>query len=339
MKEKLPGLIASGIVAIAAMFLSEHYGASAMLFALLLGMALNFLGAEGKTVPGIRFAASFVLRLGVALLGLRITVGDIAALGLSTSLMIVSAVVLTMLFGAICVRMTHAHRHFGILTGGAVAICGASAALAIAAVLPRHPQHERDTSFAVIGVTAMSTCAMVLYPLLVSALGFDARDAGIFLGATIHDVAQVVGAAYGISADAGISKEAGDIATIVKLLRVAMLLPVIVVLTFIMRSPQLGKKRDAPQPGASERPPLLPWFIGLFALLVAINSFFTLPEFVLVTASNFSRWGLVCAIAAIGMRTSLKELVALGWRPVALMIAETLFLAGIIVVMMKFVIL
>ena len=84
MKEKLPGLIASGIVAIAAMFLSEHYGASAMLFALLLGMALNFLGAEGKTVPGIRFAASFVLRLGVALLGLRITVGDIAALGLST---------------------------------------------------------------------------------------------------------------------------------------------------------------------------------------------------------------------------------------------------------------
>ena len=324
----VPGLAASGIVAIAAMFLSEHYGASAMLFALLLGMALNFLGTEGKTVPGIRFAASVVLRIGVALLGLRITFGDIAALGLNTSLMIVSAVILTMLFGALCVRLTHAHRHFGILTGGAVAICGASAALAIAAVLPRHPQHERDTSFAVIGVTALSTMAMVLYPLLVSALGFDARDAGIFLGATIHDVAQVVGAGYSIN------QEAGDIATIVKLLRVAMLLPVIIVLTAIMR--RAASSTTSPSP--STRPPLLPWFVALFAVLVAINSFTVLPKIILGSANEFSRWALVCAIAAIGMRTSLKDLAALGWRPVALMIAETLFLAGIIVVMMKFLI-
>ena len=308
------------------MFLSEHYGASAMLFALLLGMALNFLGTEGKTVPGIQFAASFILRVGVALLGLRITFGDIAALGLHTSLMIVSAVILTMMFGAICVRLTHAHHHFGILTGGAVAICGASAALAIAAVLPKHPQHERDTSFAVIGVTALSTIAMVLYPLVVAALGFGTRDAGIFLGATIHDVAQVVGAGYSIS------KEAGDIATIVKLLRVAMLLPVIVVLTFILR----GASRGTSPAQVGKRPPLLPWFVGLFALLVALNSFVTLPTIALSAASEFSRWALVCAIAAIGMRTSLKDLAALGWRPVALMIAETLFLAGIIVVMMKF---
>ena len=329
-QELVPGLIASGIVAIAAMFLSEHYGASAMLFALLLGMALNFLGTEGKTVPGIQFSASFILRLGVALLGLRITFGDIAALGLHTSLMIVCAVVLTMLFGAICVRLTHAHRHFGILTGGAVAICGASAALAIAAVLPKHPQHERDTSFAVIGVTALSTIAMVLYPLVVTALGFGARDAGIFLGATIHDVAQVVGAGYSIG------KEAGDIATIVKLLRVAMLLPVIVALTFVLRGASRGVSIAQAQP--SKRPPLLPWFVGLFALLVALNSFIALPTIALGAASEFSRWALVCAIAAIGMRTSLKDLVALGWRPVALMIAETLFLAGIIVVMMKFLI-
>ena len=324
----VPGLAASGIVAIAAMFLSEHYGASAMLFALLLGMALNFLGTEGKTVPGIQFAASIVLRIGVALLGLRITFGDIAALGLNTSLMIVSAVILTMLFGALCVRLTHAHRHFGILTGGAVAICGASAALAIAAVLPRYPQHERDTSFAVIGVTALSTMAMVLYPLLVSALGFDARDAGIFLGATIHDVAQVVGAGYSIN------QEAGDIATIVKLLRVAMLLPVIIVLTAIMR--RAASSTTSPSP--STRPPLLPWFVALFAVLVAVNSFTALPKIILGSANEFSRWALVCAIAAIGMRTSLKDLAALGWRPVALMIAETLFLAGIIVVMMKFLI-
>ena len=150
-----PGLIAAAIVAIAAMFLSEHYGASAMLFALLVGMALNFLGQEGKTVPGIQFAASIILRTGVALLGLRITFGDIAALGLPTTLWVIASVVLTILFGAAAVRLTYSQRHFGVLTGGAVAICGASAALAIAAILPKHPHHERDTSFAVIGVTAL----------------------------------------------------------------------------------------------------------------------------------------------------------------------------------------
>ena len=319
-----PGLIAAAIVAIAALFLSEHYGASAMLFALLLGMALNFLGQEGKTVPGIQFAASIILRTGVALLGLRITFGDIAALGLPTTLWVIASVVLTILFGAAAVRLTFSQRHFGVLTGGAVAICGASAALAIAAILPKHPHHERDTSFAVIGVTALSTIAMVVYPIIVSLLGLDAKDAGIFIGATIHDVAQVVGAGYSVS------KEAGDTATIVKLLRVAMLLPVIVCLTIIMRRAHNG------QDATTQRPPLLPWFVALFAALVALNSCVALPKPALVFASEASRIALVMAIAAIGMRTALKDLAALGWRPVALMVAETVFLAGIMVVALKY---
>jgi uncharacterized integral membrane protein (TIGR00698 family) len=321
-KEKLPGLTAAAIVAIAAAFLSEHYGASAMLFALLLGMSVNFLGVEGKCVPGIQFAASAVLRFAIALLGLRITFGEIAALGTTTALIVVAGVVLTILFGAIAVRFTHAHRSFGLLTGGAVAICGASAALAISAVLPKHPNRERDTSFTVIGVTTLSTIAMVLYPLVVKSLGFDHREAGIFLGGTIHDVAQVVGAGYGIG------KEAGDAATIVKLLRVAMLLPVIVVFSLL-----LHLKRDAL---AGPRPPLLPWFAVGFAALVVVNSLVSLPKPLLSFAGDCSRWALVMAIAAIGMKTSLKELVVLGWRPVALMVAETLFLAGIIIGMMKF---
>lgn len=326
LKTLCPGLIAAAIVAIAAIFLSEHYGASAMLFALLLGMSLNFLGDEGKTVPGIQFSASIILRTGVALLGLRITFSDIAALGLPTTLCVIGSVVLTILFGAAAVRLTYAQRHFGVLTGGAVAICGASAALAIAAVLPRHPHHERDTSFTVIGVTALSTIAMVVYPIIVSLLGLDAKDAGIFIGATIHDVAQVVGAGYSVS------KEAGDVATIVKLLRVAMLLPIILGLTILMR-----RTRQGPDAGREQkRPPLLPWFVALFAVLVALNSFVVLPRSVLAVASETSRVALVMAIAAIGMRTALKDLVALGWRPVALMVAETVFLAVIMTVAIKY---
>jgi uncharacterized integral membrane protein (TIGR00698 family) len=316
---KLPGITCSVIVAIAALFLSEHYGASAMLFALLLGMAMNFLGQEGKCVAGIHFAASTVLRIGVALLGLRITFNEIAALGLNTGLMIVAAVVLTIAFGAIFVRFTSADTRFGILTGGAVAICGASAALAIAAVLPRGANHDRDTSFTVIGVTALSTIAMVIYPIISRALGFDAHQAGIFIGGTIHDVAQVVGAGYSIG------KEAGDTATIVKLLRVAMLLPVILVLSLMMHR---GVDK-------ASRPPLLPWFAVAFGLLVAVNSLIDLPKPLTQAAGELSRFALVVAIAAIGMKTSLKELTVLGLRPVLLMVAETVFLAGIIIGMMK----
>ena len=315
-----PGVICAAVIAIAAIFLSEHYGASAMLFALLLGMALNFLGQEGKCVSGIQFAASTVLRIGVALLGLRITFGEITALGPNTALMVVAGVLLTILFGWLFGRFVSVSKYFGLLTGGAVAICGASAALAIAAVLPRGKHHERDTSFAVIGVTALSTIAMVVYPVIVGVMGFNSHQAGIFLGATIHDVAQVVGAGYSMG------KDAGDTATIVKLLRVAMLLPVILVLSLMFR-----ERTNS----SSIRPPLLPWFAVAFGALVAFNSFVDLPRQLLVVAGDVSRFALVLAIAAIGMRTSLKELTVLGIKPVMLMVAETVFLAGIIAIMMK----
>ena len=314
-----PGVSCAAIVAIAALFLSEHYGASAMLFALLLGMAMNFLGQEGRCVAGIHFAASTILRIGVALLGLRITFSEIAALGLNTALMVVAAVVLTILFGRLFVRFTHAESRFGILTGGAVAICGASAALAIAAVLPRGEHHERDTTFTIIGVTALSTIAMVIYPIVSTALGFTPHQAGIFLGGTIHDVAQVVGAGYSMG------KETGDTATIVKLLRVAMLLPVILVLSIMLHS---GTRKEA-------RPPLLPWFAVVFGVLVVFSSLTPLPKPLLDFAGGLSRFALVVAIAAIGMRTSLRELTVLGMRPVLLMVAETLFLAVLIIGMMK----
>jgi uncharacterized integral membrane protein (TIGR00698 family) len=319
---RVPGLTAAAIVAVAAMFLGQHYGASAMLFALLLGMAMNFLGQGGACVAGVQFASSTVLRVGVALLGLRITFGEIAALGTTTVVVVAVGVVLTILFGALFVRFTHADTRFGILTGGAVAICGASAALAIAAVLPKTPTSERDTSFAIIGTTALSTIAMVLYPILAGALLFTHHQAGIFLGGTIHDVAQVVGAGYSVS------KEAGDMATITKLLRVAMLLPVILCLSFLLR-------REAAQLPGAQKPPLLPWFAVAFAVLVALNSLVQIPKPALDFAGEVSRFALTMAIAAIGMKTSLKELAVLGMRPVVLLVAETLFLAAFIVIMMK----
>jgi len=202
---------------------------------------------------------------------------------------------------------------FGVLTGGSVAICGASAALAIASVLPRHPAHERDTVMTVVAVTTLSTIAMVLYPVIAAAFGFDEHHAGVFLGATIHDVAQVVGAGYSVST------AAGDSATIVKLLRVAMLLPVVLVVSFVIQ-----RRGAAPAHGES-RPPLLPAFLIGFAALVVLNSAGWLPQATANGLQEASRWFLVTAIAALGTRTSLGDLARVGWRPVAIIVGETVF--------------
>jgi uncharacterized integral membrane protein (TIGR00698 family) len=311
-----PGLTIAAIVGIAATFLSLHYKASAMLFALLLGMALNFLSVEGKCIAGIQFASGAVLRAGVALLGLRITLDQVTALGWGTVGLVVASVALTILAGLAIARWLRLDSAFGVLTGGAVAICGASAALALASVLPKHANAERDASFTVVGVTALSTLAMIIYPLIAGALGFGDRASGVFLGATIHDVAQVVGAGYGIS------HEAGDSATVVKLLRVAMLLPACLA---------VGLALHVRGSDAAHAAPVLPWFAVAFAILAAASSLGWLSPEVVDAGSSISRWCLVIAIAAIGMKTSLKSLVDMGLKSVMLLVAETLFLASLAV--------
>ena len=316
-----PGLLACGVVGAASAFLSEHYGAPVMLFALLLGMAMNFLSGEGACKPGIEFGSKQVLRIGIALLGLRITAGQVAALGWGPVALVILCVVLTIVVSVIAARSLGFQSNFGLLTGGATAICGASAALALSAALPAHPQKDRATLFTVIGVSALSTLAMVVYPMVTQALGLPPVQAGKFLGATIHDVAQVVGAGYSIS------PEAGDIATLVKLMRVAMLLPVILVASMITRA--TGEAEGG------ERPPLLPWFAVAFAVLVAINSTGVIPKPVQTFGSDVSRWFLVASIAGIGMKTQLKELVTVGIKPVALMLGETVFLAALAIALLR----
>ena len=317
------GILMSVVVAVAAMSLAEHYHASAMLFALLLGMAANFLSTESRCAPGIQFSASTLLRIGVALLGVRITLAQITALGVLPVAMVVLSVAVTIGFGVMLARLLGYRNRFGVLTGGAVGICGASAAMAIAAVLPAQPEDnvkERATIFTVIGVSSLSTLAMVTYPMIVAALGLDTDQAGIFLGGTIHDVAQVIGAGYSMS------KDTGDVATIVKLLRVAMLLPVILVITLSYR-----KHHVTGESGAPKKPPLLPWFVVAFALLVAVNSAGLIPATLQQSLQTLSTWLLVIAMSAIGMKSHLKDFATVGFRPILLMVSETAFLALLVI--------
>ena len=317
-----PGVMACAVVAAAATFLADHYGAPVMLFALLLGLAMNFLSGEGPCAAGIAFTGRTVLRLGVALLGLRITVGQIAELGWQPLLIVVLSVVLTIGVSMLLARTMGFQSLFGLLSGGATAICGASAALALAAALPNHPLKERATLFTVIGVSVLSTLTMIVYPMLAKAIGLDPRMAGVFLGATIHDVAQVVGAGYSVS------HEAGDAAVLTKMLRVAMLLPVVLVLTLVVRH-RFGTE------GAGRGDPLFPPFLIVFMLLVAAGSAGLIPTTVAFAMNDVARACLVVAIAAVGLKTSPLEMKKVGGRAIALLAAEALFLAALVVAAQK----
>lgn len=307
-----PGCLVSLVVALAATFLSEHYGGPVMLFALLLGIAFNFLSVEDACKPGIDFTSRTVLRLGVALLGVRITVSDAMMLGPAPILLAVLGVATTICAGMLLARLLRFPALFGLLTGGAVGICGASAALAIASVLPqREGARESDVIFTVVVVTTFSTIAMVLYPILLKQGPFTDAQIGIFLGATIHDVAQVVGAGFSIST------EAGNAATLAKLLRVAMLVPVVLSISFFVSR------------GRSEGRVSVPGFLVGFVALVAINSLGLVPPVVATALSDLSRWALVAAIAALGMKTMLGQIVTVGPRALALILLETIWIAGL----------
>lgn len=314
---RLPGLAIATLVALSAAFLSEHYGAPAMLLAILIGLALHFLAEDPKNRVGLDFAAKGLLRFGIALLGLRISFAMFAELGLPVLGLIVFAVVATIGFGVLASRVGGRDTGFGVLTGGAVAICGASAAMAIAAALPRRPGGpcENDMVFTVFGVTMLSTLAMILYPVVTGALGLSDHWVGLVLGATIHDVAQVVGAGFSVSEDAG------KTAVLVKLIRVALLAPVVLTVALAFR-------RGLPAEGV--RPPLVPAFVAVFLALVILNSAVAVPAVVADAATAVSRWALLAAIAAVGVKTSLKDVFSVGRRAIAILVAETLFLALLI---------
>lgn len=307
------GASIAAMTGLAALFLSEHYGAPAMLFALLLGMAVSFLyQSDSPCAKGIDFTGSTILRVGIVLLGTRIALGDLITLGWQTALMLAGAIFTTIILGVILARVFGLQKRFGALTGGSVAICGASAALAISSIMPNSEHKERDTLLTVIGVTAMSTIAMILYPIIVNYLEFDAHNAGVFLGGTIHDVAQVVGAGYSVS------PETGDIATLTKLVRVAMLLPVVLIMMVIINR---SNKSDLPK---------VPGFLIGFVILMIINSCFSLPSVLLESANELSKFFLITAIAAIGMKTNLGKLTEVGIKPIILIVAETVWIALLI---------
>lgn len=323
-----PGVALSLAVALAAALAEPHlarvmrvglgwtYTLPSIVIALLIGIALNRLASRPLFEPGLGWCVKTLLRAAIGLLGIRVALLDIVGLGLSTGLLVIGAMLLTLASGVLFARLLKLGDGYGTLAGAATAVCGASAALATASVVPPYSEKGADVTFTVVAANVTSTLVMVAYPPLSVLLGLDHQATGVMLGATIHDMAQVVGAAYGVS------EPVGNTAVIVKLFRVFLLLPAVLLVGwwFMRQGRAVGEARVQ-----------VPVFALVFLGLCLLNSAAPLApglaplygplKALLVEAAT---WGMLVAIAALGLGTSLAALLRIGWRHMAVFAGTTL---------------
>jgi uncharacterized integral membrane protein (TIGR00698 family) len=298
------------------------YKLPAIVIALIMGIALNRLATRPAIEPGLIWCVKKLLRVAIGLLGVRIALSDIIGLGLSTALLVMAAMALTLASGVWFARFFRVGEGYGALAGAATAVCGASATLATASVVPHYPQKGADVAFTVVAANAVSTLVMVAYPPVCVLLGLDPQSTGVMLGATIHDMAQVVGAGYAVS------EPVGNTAVIVKLFRVFLLLPAVLSVGWWFT-------HEGKEHGEAKVP--IPTFALGFLGLCVFNSVvpfvpglppvFAPVKTVLIEAST---WGLLIAIAALGLGTSLTSLLRIGWRHMAVFTGTTCVILAVI---------
>jgi len=309
----LPGLAVTVLATLAAAYVSDHYGAPLTLMCLLFGLAMNFLGTDVRLAPGLAFASRTLLRWGIVFVAARVTLTQIADLGPVALLAVVVIVGVTLGAGVLAARSLGFTASFGALCGGAVAICGASAAMAFASLLGERRASQAQLTLVLVGISAASAVAMTLYPVIAHHLAFSDLQAGFMLGASIHDVAQSLGAGYAFS------PAAGEIATIVKLARVALLAPAMMaVALFIPR-----------EPGSKISSYVLPWFVVGFFGLAGVNSLGWIPTPAANASMEASKWLLACAVTATGVRSNMQSLTKEGLRPMLVIIVATLVALGL----------
>jgi uncharacterized integral membrane protein (TIGR00698 family) len=317
-RDLLPGLAICAVASAAAAWLSEHYGAPIILMGLLLGLSLNFVVADPRTHAGLDFASTTFLRWGIVVLGTQVTLAQIGLLGPVPFVALL--VVMGCAIGAalLVARLAGQSSAVGLLAGGATAICGASAALALYGVLGRERLSQAQFALTLVGISLASAFALSFYPPLAAILGLDDRQAGFLIGASIHDVAQAIGGGYAFS------DEAGSYATIVKLARVALLAPFVMLVSMMIVS-----DREEADPGRSRARRLLsklamPWFILGFLAILCLNSLLALPAWLVDTSLTLSKGLLLFAVTATAMRSRTDLIMKMGWRAALPVLAATL---------------
>ena len=309
----VPGFAICAIAGAAAAWMSQNYGVPIILAGLLLGLALNFAATDPRTHDGLDWVSRHGLRAGIVLLGFQVTVMQVAGMGAVPFLGLALVMAAALIAALAAARVTGQSASVGLLGGGATAICGASAALALYGVIGRERIEQAQFTLTLVILAAASAIALVTYPPLTQMLGFTDAQAGFLVGASIHDVAQAIGAGFAVSDSAGAQ------ATVVKLTRVALLAPLVTLAAL-----WIARTEPLPEGVGQTRVPLLPGFILAFLALVVVNSLVTLPADLAGHALTLSKTLLLLAVTATAMRTRTDLLLGLGWRSVMPVLAATI---------------
>jgi uncharacterized integral membrane protein (TIGR00698 family) len=320
-----PGLALTAMIAAMAFALRQISWVSMLspiILSIALGMSLrNITGLPAIAQPGVTFSMRRILRFAIVLLGLQLTASQLVEVGATGIAIIATTLAATFLFTVQFGRLIGVDRKLAELIAAGTSICGASAVIATNTVTRAA---DEDVAYAVACVTVFGSIAMFAYPLLPGLLQLDPHAYGLWSGASIHEIAQVVAAAFQDG------KAAGEFGTIAKLARVTMLAPVVISLGFLAAR---QARRNGTDTSTASAP--LPWFVLGFIAMVGINSLVTIPaeaRSVIVTLTTFL---LAMALAAMGLETDIRKLCAKGFRPLALGASAFLFVSGFSLAMIK----
>ena len=311
-----PGLLASLAVAVASMAAAQLLpGLSALVIAIVAGVLVaNLTSLPAALAPGLQLSSKKLLRAGIVLLGLQVALGELLGLG-APMLLVVAGVVVIGILGTVALgRALGVEKGLTILVACGFSICGAAAVAAAAGVIDPEEEHEERTVTAIALVVLCGTLMIAAVPALTALLALPAETAGLWAGASIHEVAQVV------AAGGALGGSALTLAVIVKLARVLMLAPVMAVLS-------LQQRREGAAEG--KRPPLVPLFVLGFLAMVVLRTLVPLPGPMLETASLLQTALLAASMFALGTGVRVRRLLQVGAGPVALAAASTLLVASV----------
>lgn len=308
----LHGILLMALFACAAFYIGEVDMMKAISFSpMIIGIILGMLYANSLRnnlpetwTPGIVFCSKRILRIGIILYGFKLTFQDITAVGLPAIIIDAIVVIVTILLGVFVGRLLKMDRSIALLTACGSAICGAAAVMGVDGAIRPKPY---KTAVSVATVVIFGTLSMFLYPILYRAGIFDmpADQMGIFAGSTIHEVAHVVGAGNAMG------PEISDSAIIVKMIRVMMLVPVLLVIAFFV-----ARDVENREDGSAEKTKIqVPWFAIMFLLVICFNSLDLLPTSVVSFITTLDTFLLTMAMTALGAETSIEKFKKAGFKP------------------------
>jgi uncharacterized integral membrane protein (TIGR00698 family) len=297
---------------------------SPMILAVVAGMIYsNVLGTPAHAKAGIAFSQKRLLRFAIVLLGFQLTLGQVVSIGASGVGIVAATLGATFLFTITLGRLLGVDAKLAQLIAAGTSICGASAIVATNIVTDAR---DEDVTYAVASITLFGTVAMLGFPLLAPVLGLDQHAFGLWAGASIHEVAQVIGAGFQNGA------QSGEIATVAKLTRVAMLAPMVIALGLMARR---RTSSDRSSDRSAARPPM-PWFVAAFVAVVALNSLVTVPAEVKSAMALGTTMMLTMGLAAMGLQANISQLRSRGLRPLALAFSAFLFIGCFSLMLVKF---